>query len=226
MSRFHLTPRTIVYSFVWSLLSTTQISTTCLGQEIPDQIMRIEEDWEFVVVNPSPGSNTPEVCCVFGLDNPETGVHAIFELNHSMFPKFSAGGLQLQAWNADKLIGYRANDPRGQLEHQNETVAFTTVIELSRNRLEMSISKGSSKSFGTFGDSATYNVGLQVKTLENLNTFNPGHSVANSRVTFGANHVSRYARKAIRYYDANGTLIGQNTNSGAGWTIHSLYVAP
>jgi hypothetical protein len=145
MSHFQLTPRTIVYSIVCSLLSITQISTTCLGQEISDQIMRIEEDWEFVVDNPNPSVNTPEVCCVFGLDNPETGVHALFELNHSTFPNFSAGGLQLQAWNGEKLIGYRVNDPRGQLEYQNETVAFTTVIKLSMKRLEMSISNGSSE---------------------------------------------------------------------------------
>ncbi len=67
----------------------------------------------------------------------------------------------------------------------------------------MEVINGTSESWGTFGDVGTLKQRVDVG-LDNLNHFNPAHSIRNSRVSYGANRVKMFKRTAYRYYTADG----------------------
>ncbi len=169
-------------------------------------IIRVEEDWYIKVGDPDPDIDAPQIVTVFGPVNPITGTHAIFELNHGTQPNFSQGGMQLQCWYANSLVGYRTQHAPAELAVANEIITFTTASEIllsGEDRVRLEVIDGNSDSWGQFG--GTRSLRLSIPTsLNDLNSFDPAHSIANSRVTFGGNRVIMYKRTAIRYYRDSG----------------------
>ena len=60
--------------------------------------IRIEEDWEVEIGTPEPAGNAPQIINVFSPRQSLSGAYAVFEVNHSTQPTYSAGGMQLQCW--------------------------------------------------------------------------------------------------------------------------------
>ncbi len=169
-------------------------------------IIRVEEDWYIKVGDPDPDIDAPQIVTVFGPVNPITGTHAIFELNHGTQPDFAQGGMQLQCWYANSLVGYRSQHAPAELNVVDEVIKFTTASEIiltGTDRVLMEVIDGTSTSWGTFGGIRSLRLSIPT-SLDDLNSFDPAHSIANSRVTFGGNRVIVYKRTAIRYYDGAG----------------------
>ena len=61
-------------------------------------INKVEEDWLVDVAVTDERSTAPEIVTVFGPADPYLGLHAVYELNHSTYPEFIKGGMQLQCW--------------------------------------------------------------------------------------------------------------------------------
>ena len=169
-------------------------------------IIRVEEDWYIKVGDPDPAIDAPQIVTVFGPVNPITGTHAIFEINHGTQPNFAEGGMQLQCWHANSLVGYRTQHAPAELNVANEVITFTTASEIilaGTDRVRMEVIDGNSISWGEFGGTQSLRLSLATP-LDDLNSFDPAHSIANSRVTFGGNRVIVYKRTAIRYFDSAG----------------------
>ncbi len=173
-------------------------------------VVRVEEEWEVQIASPDALLDLPQIVTVFGPDDPETGVHAVFELNHGTLPSFGEGGMQLQYWDGDALRGYkrqkaphriRDGGRNGQIHHRH------------RNRPRGSRTlrdAGTSQTFGTFGDE--YSLRIRVNSaLTNLNGMDLESSIRHSRVTYGANHVSRFRRNRVRMFDAEGDVVATDT---------------
>ncbi|MCA9079022.1 MAG: hypothetical protein KDA58_00625, partial [Planctomycetaceae bacterium] len=98
------------------------------------------------------------------------------------------------------LVGYRAQRAPTELQFENELVTYTTVTRLTNNYLIMEVINGDSVTFGKFGDT-----GMLFERLytfrDDLNPYDPGNSIRHSRVTFGANRVTRFVRRSIRFYE-------------------------
>ncbi|MCA9026103.1 MAG: hypothetical protein KDA86_12920 [Planctomycetaceae bacterium] len=177
--------------------------STCSAQEDPPDIVRIEEDWELAIAAPDPVADVPQVVCVFGPSDPNGSLYAVFELNHASLPDFAAGGMQLQCWYDSYVLGYDNHTHHGEFEASVDYVTFTTVTRMHDDHMHLQIINGNSITWGEFGGES--NLNLRINTWRNnFNDYDPEFSIANSRVTFGANRVNRFVRREVRYYSADG----------------------
>ena len=174
-------------------------------------IHKVEEDWELVVANPDPLLDIPQIVTVFGPTNAWFDTHTVFELNHGTLPSFGEGGMQLQVWYGDWLVGYHRQQAPTELSTSNELIKYTTVTAIRGEFLDMEVVNGSSTTFGEFGVDSAMKVRLYTNRND-LNPYEPNNSILHSRVTFGANRVSYFKRTAIRVYEVNGDLYAQDEN--------------
>jgi len=174
------------------------------------QIVRVEEDWELHIGTSHPGTAAPQVTCSISPFSHLNGVHAAFDLNHQSQPNFSAGGMQLQIWDGE----YALEDTRFRdfelLSTDDETIKWTQVMELNGGTLRFRIEDGESTTWGEFDHSD--NLQLLVPTdLENLNSYHPDISVANSGVGYASNRVHCLILKRVRCYTSTGDVYVDST---------------
>lgn len=173
-----------------------------------ETIMRVEEDW-VIDIGLADGVNTaPEIVTVFGPQDPNYGTHAVFEMNHATYPSFDRGGMQIQAWHANWLLGSKRHTNVSELQTVVERIKYTCVTRLNNadDWVRLEIINGDSITFGTFGGDGSLK--LWVWTEKNsLNDYDADSSLTHSRVTFGANRVNQFFRDEIRYYTADGDVI-------------------
>lgn len=182
--------------------------TTQLDSAPP--IFRVEEDWEILIEDPDPNLDIPQIVTVFGPSDAAFGTHTVFELNHGTLPDFGEGGMQLQVWWQDALVGYRRQRSPTELYVSNEVIRFTTVTALKNHILEMAVINGVSETFGEFGNTGGLTLQLY-SSRDNLNPYDPENSIRYSRVTFGANRVRYFKRAAIRFYAEDGLYLSDTT---------------
>lgn len=199
-------------------VSSSSISAQSSPEGVPSGVTRVEEDWKIIVDNPSPETDSPQLTLVFGPSDPESGTHAIFELNHSTQPDFWEGGMQLQCWWGEQLLGYKNQHHPAELYHENETITFTTGTSIAENRIRMDVTNGHSQSFGDFGGETYLRISV-VTNRANLDDFDPDFSLTHSRCGWGSNHVRKFCRTAIRYYNADGDVVAQDSTERV---IHAL----
>jgi hypothetical protein len=208
------------------LLITCSLPAVCHGQisdgqstpAVPDGAVRVEEDWEIVIKEPSTATDSPQLTVVFGPADPESKTHAVFELNHATQPAYVKGGMQLQCWWGESLIDYRNQHHPSDLHISDETITFTTATQTGSNRIVLEVLNGNSQSFGTFGGEVYLRTSVQ-STKADLTGFDSEYSLQHSGCGWGKNRVAKFSRKAIRYYDKNGLLKGQDATERV---IHQL----
>jgi len=189
-------------------LALVMLPNLAMGQDV----MKVEEDWELVVLEPSPDITAPQITCLISPFGDIDGVFGALELNHGSMPDFSSGGLQLQAWSGESYITVRDYCDT-TLQNNSEVVTWTTKMWLnnaSSERLTFKVANGNSTSWGTFGGDGNFKLSLTSAIL-NLNEYDPAVSVANSGIGFGSQRVERLVLKRVRYYDGWGNLLNEDT---------------
>lgn len=167
-------------------------------------IIRIEQDWKLIIGDPEPDVDAPQIITIFGPYHPNYGLHAVYEINHSTMPSYSQGGMQLQAWSGNTLVGYKSQFAPEELSVVDETITYTTATEIESNsRVRLEVIKGVSQTWGTFDGDRALRVRID-SSLDNLNNWDPANSIKYSRVGFGANRVVLFKRTEIRYYTSSG----------------------
>lgn len=205
--------------------TASAVLASSLEEELAEAppILRVEEDWELAIETPDPNADCPQIVTVFGPTNANFGTHTLFELNHGTLPRFQQGGMQIQVWWADWLVGYKSQFAPTELSTASEVIRYTTVTNLNphnndnsdtasnsyQNTLDLKIINGQSETWGTFGDTSDLSIRLYTNR-DDLNPYDPYNSIRHSRVTFGANRVNRFVRTQIRFYDKDGLFL---TNS-------------
>ena len=207
-------------SFVaWTSSLPAQTFEELLADAPP--IYRVEEDWELQVVNPDPSLDIPQIVTVFGPTDAAFDTHVVFELNHGTLPSFGQGGMQLQVWWADYLIGYQSQQAPTELSNDNEVISYTTSTRIwndGSQHLSMGVKNGVSSTWGDFGGNGSLRIWLFTERTD-LNPYDPNNSIKNSRVTYGSNRVQYFKRKAIRFYDANLDLYAEDNSE---YFVHQL----
>jgi hypothetical protein len=180
-------------------------------------ITRIEEDWELVIVTPSPNADAPQVTCVISPLADINGLHSTFVVNHHEAPSFAAGGLQLQAWNGEDALDSMRSPNQAILATPNETIRWTQVMRLREGNIAFKVINGTSTTWGSFGNNRELRIAL-ASSLADLNGYDPEVSVKNSGVSFGANRVSSLVLKRVRTF----TSTGEVTEDANPRVVHSL----
>ena len=172
--------------------------------------VRVEEDWELVIATPDPDRDAPQVTCVLSPQGSLDSYYVTFELNHQSELTFEAGGLQLQIWDAEALIGDKGYPDRNILATAGETITWTQSVEVRDGVATFEVTNGSSTTWGTFGGQGYLKAMLPTE-LSNVSGSSSAVSTGHSGVSYAANRVGSLTLKKVRYYNADGKLIAEDT---------------
>lgn len=174
-------------------------------------IVRVEEDWEMVLLTPDPNSVGPQVVCAISPVGDLNSVYATFEINHGSYPKFSGGGLNLQVWNGDSHVSTQTFPNASVLTKSGETVSWTQSMEVQNGQVVFEIVNGHSATWGDFGGQGNLKATV-ICSVSDLNGYSPDVSMASSGVTFASNRVASLTLKSIRAVRADGTTVSITVN--------------
>ena len=114
-------------------------------------VVRIEEDFIIDIAVTDSHNTAPEIVTVFGTSDPTVGLHAVFEMNHSTYPTFVDGGMQIQGWHGGYFLRARRHPNFAALATTVERITYTCRTRLNYGRLEMEVINGQSVTWGAFG---------------------------------------------------------------------------
>ena len=193
----------------WLLVAATYfVASPAAADDLP--IVRVEEDWRVEVGTPAPEDHAPQIVTVLSPVGNLEREHSVFEMNHTTYPDYAPGGMQLQCWRRDWLSGYGSTPHQQRLYHANEVVLFTSSMQIDDDVLEFRIKNGTSLTWSTFGGNGYLKTRYNT-TLENLDSYSPDVSVANSRVAFASHRVRKLVLSRIRYYSQEGLVTTDDT---------------
>lgn len=215
MSRHNIYIRS--WAIAWPLAILLSVSLAGVSWAQTPTVIQVQEDWELVIGTPSQTSDAPQVTCLISPVGNADSLHATFVVNHHDMPAFTAGGLQLQAWNGEEILASVRYPDQAVLNTPGETIRWTQVMKVGTEGLSFEVVNGTSTTWGAFGGQGTLKT-IVSTTLENLNGYDPEVSVKNSGVSYAANRVQSLVLKRVRAYSATG-LIGEDSNPRV---VHSL----
>ena len=168
-------------------------------------VIRVEEDWVLVLNQPDDAVTAPQFHTVMSPFGSLDAVFAQVTWNYRELPDFTAGGLQIQAWNGGSFIVERSFGSN-KMSDKAETVSWTQELETNGSQLSFTIRDGQSTTWGSFGYPAN-NMKIQgTFGITDLNGYDPDMSSGYSGISFGSNRVQKLVLNEVRYYDASGLL--------------------
>ncbi len=194
---------------VFGVMLCVLLLPAALKADFGSPVHKVEEDWELVLNEPSAENAAPQVTCAISPVGNFDGVYANLELNHGTLPAYSAGGLQLQAWNGETWLTVRDYE-NSTLHHSGEVVTWTSRMWLSGGLLSFRVANGNSTSWGSFGSGGNIKLSLNTN-LSDLNGYDPNATVSHSGIGFGSQRVQSLKLKKVRYYDSAGNLLHEDT---------------
>jgi hypothetical protein len=203
----------------WFLQLTAVVAVLGLTSvsQAQSTVVKVEEDWELVISEPSPDSDAPQVTCVISPYAGAQSVHAAFEINHRSLPSFAAGGMQLQAWTYEHFIT-RDSSASGALATPGEVITWTTKMKIKDGYLFFYVRDGVSSTWGAFGGDGDLTLSIPW-SLTSLAGYSPETSAEQSGVGYASNRVSRLVLKEVRYFNAANELVSQDTTQRV---VHTL----
>ncbi len=164
------------------------------------QLVKVEEDWEVLITEADEGSSSPQIINVIAPGQSLAGAYAMIEFNHSTFPYFSEGGLQLQGRRGDLLISSKSFATGQTLRHDYDRLKYTIGLRQYDDNMLVIVKNVASKSWG---GSLKNNVMLLAFPREHfsLTDYSPDFSATASSVHVGAHRVaSMYMTKSRKFY--------------------------
>jgi hypothetical protein len=172
------------------------------------RVVKVEEHWELQLGQPDTESSAPQITMVMspvaGLDDS----YFLFTLNHHTDPNYGAGGMQVQRWSGDELSDSRLGNEEGALSQDQEVVTWVQQISVEDGYLKFRVHDGASQTWGSFGGD---DLSLSVPTtLQNLNHYRPGTSIAETQVGYAENRVGSLVLTKLVWVTEDGTVYVQN----------------
>lgn len=166
-------------------------------------VVAIEEYWELSIGEPDPESSSPQVTMVVSPNGDLDSDYFVFTLNHRIDPEYSAGGMQVQHWEGDRIVGQHTPPLAAALNRDNETVSWVQRLELHDDTLTFEVTSGQSESWGSFGTGGELRISVPT-SRENLNRYRPAISIEQSGVGYAGNRVRSLVLRKLRWIDSSG----------------------
>lgn len=174
----------------------------------PTDVMRVEEDWRVVLAEPEDAVDSPQFHTAMSPFGHLDSYFGQMIWNYREAPSFTAGGLQLQVWGAEWMLG--SKDVREErLSSAAESVTWTQVLATDGTHFSIEVRNGQSTTWGSFGGSSSRVIGSA--PVANLNQYSTDVSAENSWVTLGSNRVQELTITEVRRYGINGLLSVDST---------------
>jgi hypothetical protein len=176
----------------------------------PPDVVKVQEDWELVIGDADTLLEAPQVVCTMAPRPADDSVYSLFELNHQNLPSYQSGGLQLQVWSGEELLGYKDDERSALLGQAGEVITWTQEMSTQHCGLKFRVLNGNSGTWGEFApDGALAVDGGQ--GADDLNGYSPDFSVSRSGVSYGAKRVQSFTLKRVRLYSAQGLIAEDDT---------------
>lgn len=199
------------------LLGLVTLLQTPLRAETPvADVVRVEEDWELVLAERIATGPSPQITCTFSPVAQSDALCAKLTLNHRTLPEAGAGGLQLQVWGDRQPLAYRTAFSDRLLREPGETIRWTQTTTVDAGLLTFKVA-GRSEAWGDFASDGTLSV-MVGTAIENLNGYDPEHSVINSGAGEASDRVASLVLKRVRLYSTTGLISEFSTPR----VVHSL----
>lgn len=176
-----------------------------IGTAPASDVVYIEEHWQLTVGGPEIDRCAPQVSLVMSPNGNMDGTHFVFLLNHSTFPDFIPGGMQMQQWNGDSIVTTANSNRTDLLSYDNETIRWVQKLRIHDGRVVFDVDDGESQSWGSFGNGD----GLIMWTsaqMTRLNDYRPAISIEESGITFAGNRVSSLVLTKLVWKTADGEV--------------------
>lgn len=173
-------------------------------------VVHVEEDWELVLGEPDANVAGPQVSCSMSPFANISDTYFTTEINHRSVPWWAPGGISIHQWSGEWRIRSFDRADRATMETDDETVTWTQLLDVNSGILTFQIKNGVSTTWGPFG----YSGQVKLQTgwgVNNINSYSPSVSVANSGVSFAANRVQSLKLKTVRATLSTGTVVTDNT---------------
>lgn len=205
----HATSSLLVQLSRWLVAAVTYLTaSTVVADDLP--IIKVEEDWRVEVGTPALEDHAPQIVTVLSPVGNLEREHAVFELNHTTYPEYFPGGMQLQGWRGEWLSCFGSTPHQQRLTQADEVITFTSSMKIEDDSLEFQIKNGVSQTWSTFGGNGYLKVRHNT-TLNDLSAYSPAVSAANSRVAFASHRVKKLVLSKVRYYSQEGLVATDDT---------------
>ena len=134
------------------------------GEDDAATIIRVEEDWELVVIDPDPDSSGPQINCLISPIGNANGTYATLELNHHSLNSDEEGGMQLQVWDGESRVGPAKVVTAATLSTLWETISWTQSMRVSGTGLVFEVINGNSETWTKFGTDTMSTTDTTLKT--------------------------------------------------------------
>ncbi|QDT06123.1 hypothetical protein K227x_45300 [Rubripirellula lacrimiformis] len=172
-------------------------------QASEDKVWKIEEDWEMVILQPDPQSNSPQVSFTTSPSTEVDDVYFQLQMNHS---DSAGGGIHVAAVLDDKIVDESQSDIRSALSIDGDHVSWTTVMAVIDDRICFAVKDGYGQDWGNFGG-PEYVVRMQRRDILDLSKYRPINSLDSVDINFGANRISSSKMLKVRLYYTSGNVV-------------------
>jgi hypothetical protein len=173
----------------------------------PDEV---QEDWQLVVGTPDIIGVGPQITTSMSPVSDDSTPFVAFDLYYREYPNFQPGGMQLQTWSGNNVLGTSSHGS-AQFQTPNETITWTQDMSVDASgNVTYRILNGKSTTWGSFGGQnkkLTVNFSTSVGSLSG---YSPSTTVTNSGVSYESNYVTQLSLVQVRYYSA-GRLISTDS---------------
>lgn len=173
------------------------------------ELVRVEEDWLALIIETDEGNTTPQLMNVISPDQSLSGTYGLIELNHSTYPTFSRGGLQIQTRRGDTLLSANDYADGVSLRHDYDRLEYTVYLSVEQNEMYVGVSNVRSKTWGSLN---LPQMRVQMNRLNrSLADYSPDYSAANTSVLVGAPRLATFCQVRTRYIYSNGDIVTDTT---------------
>lgn len=196
----------IAMTFLFSLSPGISAS----GQTSEKTLVRVEEDWVALISGPDTATSSPQILNFISPLQTTDGIFGLVQVNHRGTPDFNSGGLQVQGWIGNTLVGYGEDSRTSTLNRSSDNLRYTVAMEKTATGIRFQLLNGRSRTWGRF---ATTPVPVHVTVDEpSLKEYSPDFSVANTNVNLGAHRVDLLYMNAVRFQYSDGQTVTDATD--------------
>ena len=176
-----------------------------MGIVLAEDVVSIEEHWELRVGGPDASRSAPQVTMVMSPTGDLYCDHFIVTLNHSVFPDFLPGGIQIQRWSNDECEETVENCDAEPFAINDEVITWVQRMTIDGCQLTFEVVNGESESWGDFGGEGELKFSYYT-WLSRLNSYKPSVSIGESGIGYAGNRVSSLTLTKLRWTTADGEV--------------------
>lgn len=182
----------------------------CAGAAEGQNVVRVDEDWYLEIGGPDANSVGPQILTTMSPNANLAGTYFTMEINHRSAPSWTPGGISIHRWTGETRSASFDRADRTVMNTENEVVTWTQALYHNSGRLYYQVYDGMSWTWGPFG----YSSMLLLNTSwgqDNINSYTPAVSVAQSGAAYAGNRIKMLKIKAIRMTLSDGSVLTDNT---------------